>query len=1038
MGRNFVQEITELEVNDNYNKFKSLYDEINRVYSNYLKRRGIVFDKSYFTGNDDCLLKSIKESINKAKNIDIIVSFLMESGVRLIVGDLNKAVKRGAKLRILTGAYLNITQPSALYLIKDMLGEAVELRMYNIKSKSFHPKAYIFEYENGGDIFIGSSNISSSALNGGVEWNCKIDKTKDEFDFSNFKDEFENLFNNHSNLLDDEELKRYSMNWRRPKVFDSIIDEKKEKIIEYPRPRGAQIEALYELKKARKEGMDRALVVAATGIGKTYLAAFDSTEFKKVLFVAHREEILNQAKRSFENVRRGIKCGFFNAENKNIDSDILFASVQSFGKEEYLNEEYFKRNEFDYIIIDEFHHAVAGNYIKIINYFTPKFLLGLTATPERLDNKDVFALCHYNVVYEARLKDAINKGWLVPFRYYGIYDETDYNKIEYKNGKYNEKQLEEALMIHKRAELILNHYKKYNSKRCLGFSSSKNHAEYMARYFCKNGVKACSVISNDRLENTLGREEAIKKLNSGELKVIFSVDMFNEGLDIPSIDMVMFLRPTQSPTVFLQQLGRGLRKSVGKKYLNVLDFIGNYKKVNLIPFFLTGDIREYQNNNSRRLPKEEDYPDDCIVQFDFKIIDIFKKQEKALSNIFNLIVDDYYRIKELLNTKPLRLNMFTYMDDELYEIMRKTNKYNIFNDYLDFLKKIGELNDEEKKFFDTKGARFINTLEKTLMSRSYKIPLLLAFYNNGKIKMELNDDDIYHSFRVFYSFGINGIDLMQDKGGQNYRQWTKEDYLRIAQSPKEAFMNSAKEYFIKHGNLYCLNNELKLYINDRWFTENFKDIIDFKTRSYYKNRLVEKYKKDQIEIKYALRDEKINIFAMTEGNLPSRYSNQILICKKQSIPENRRIFLLDAKRTTTIYMLSKFGEKYMDSIKNIDYNHNYVAIVDSQIKIKVSREIFEALNLEGFFSIWEPDSPVKYFENQSEGYIVLFRVYKIKDNIDEEILENGRHGRNYYFRLSEIITTGLENPVIDNNTFIKMKEEIISILKSRNSLINIE
>ena len=243
-------------------------------------------------------------------------------------------------------------------------------------------------------------------------------------------------------------------------------------------PKGAQIEALYALNNTREEGFDKALIVAATGIGKTYLAAFDSKDSQRILFVAHREEIIKQAARSFKNVRNSEDIGYFFNSTKDKDKSMIFALVQTLGKDEYLNEEYFKKDYFDYIIIDEFHHAVSNNYRKIIDYFTPKFLLGLTATPERLDSKDVFSLCDYNTVYEIRLCDAINKGYLVPFRYYGIYDDTvDYTNVEFKNGKYVEKQLEEALMFNKRAELILNHYKKYNSKRALGFCTSKRHAE---------------------------------------------------------------------------------------------------------------------------------------------------------------------------------------------------------------------------------------------------------------------------------------------------------------------------------------------------------------------------------------------------------------------------------------------------------------------------------------------------------------------------------------------------------------------------------
>ena len=625
------------------------------------------------TGHNDHLYKHIQQSIHTATSIDIIVSFLMESGVKLIQKDLEEIKDKNIPIRILTGNYLNITQPSALYLLKDILGDKVDLRFYNDTKRSFHAKAYIFEKDNEGEIFIGSSNLSRSAWTSGIEWNYRIDKKINSEDFKYFKTMFEDLFLNHSIIVNDEELERYSKTWKRPKIYSNINNKREDinyvyeeninsNITSMFEPRGAQIEALYELKKTRLDGNDKALVVAATGIGKTYLAAFDSREFNRVLFVAHREEILKQAYESFANVRIDkwisviadeeklvadkeelleykvndktaqeyeYNMGFFMNSTKDTKKDIIFASVQSLGKEKYLNERYFDKDYFDYIVVDEFHHAVSKNYQNIINYFNPKFMLGLTATPDRLDNKDVFSICDYNTVYEATLKTAIDKGWLVPFRYYGIYDESvNYDKVEYKNGKYNEKELEKALSINNRAELILKHYKKYKSTRALGFCTSKSHAEFMAKYFNENGVPSCAVYSSSEGEYNEERSIALKKLRDEDINVIFSVDMFNEGLDIKSIDMVMFLRPTESPTVFLQQLGRGLRKDKNKKYLNVLDFIGNFKKANLVPYLLTGESK-IRESNITTIPSEEDYPEDCFIDFDFRLIDIFEKIKKA-------------------------------------------------------------------------------------------------------------------------------------------------------------------------------------------------------------------------------------------------------------------------------------------------------------------------------------------------------------------------------------------------------------------------
>ena len=374
---------------------------------------------------DRYLYYQLKLAITKAKSIDIIVSFLMESGVRMLLKDLRGALDRGVHIRILTGNYLGITQPSALYLIKRELGDSVDLRFYNDKNRSFHPKAYIFHYgENNGDIFIGSSNVSRSALTSGIEWNYRIRSSVDIDNFEIFQGTFNDLFENHSIVIDDKELKRYSKNWHKPAVSKDLarydndenendneiasIDSNIERngldgenasmnVTEIFRPRGAQIEALYALEDTRAEGANKALVFAATGVGKTFLAAFDSLNYKTVLFVAHREEILKQAEKTFRCVRPNDETGFFNGDEKITDKPLTFASVSTLGKEEYLNEKYFKKNHFDLVIIDEAHHRCAGQYMKIINYFTPQFLLGLTATPDRMDGKNIYEICDYNV-----------------------------------------------------------------------------------------------------------------------------------------------------------------------------------------------------------------------------------------------------------------------------------------------------------------------------------------------------------------------------------------------------------------------------------------------------------------------------------------------------------------------------------------------------------------------------------------------------------------------------------------------------------------
>lgn len=795
------------------------------------------------------LYHQLANSLRKAENVDIIVSFLMESGVRLLLNDLENALKRGAKIRILTGNYLGITQPSALYLIKKKLGEQVDLRFYNEKKRSFHPKSYIFHYSKHSEIYIGSSNISKSALTSGIEWNYRFSSLKDEKNYNKFFDTFEDLFENHSVVIDDKELRKYSKNWHRPAVakdlekYENIEEIRDSNIRMIFEPIGAQIEALFALENTREEGAKKALVVAATGVGKTYLAAFDSVKYRRVLFVAHREEILKQAANSFKNVRQTDDYGFFCGNEKATDKSLIFASVSSLGKKEYLNEKYFQPEYFDYIVIDEFHHAVNNQYQRIIDYFRPKFLLGLTATPERMDGKNIYEICDYNVPYEISLYEAINKGMLVPFHYYGIYDDTDYSKLHIVRGRYNEKELNETYIGNVyRYDLIYKYYCKYGSKRALGFCCSREHAEEMARQFCERGISSVAVYSNSNGEYSEDRNIAIEKLTKGEIKVIFSVDMFNEGVDIPAVDMVMFLRPTESPIVFLQQLGRGLRKSIGKKYLNVLDFIGNYEKAGKVRFLLTEE--KLAEINQYGYVRNSNIPDDCIIDFDMKLIDLFEEMDKKQLKLKDRIKKEYFRIKELLGKSPSRTELFTYMDDEIYQMARTRLKENPFKKYLEYKEELGELTEKEKEVCKSVDSmKFIMFIENTSMTKVYKMPVLMSFIKNGSICMEVTEQDILEKWKEFFSTGTNWKDLESEITYEKYQAISDKEHIKkILAMPVKYLQDSGKEIFRKkEGAALALKEELSGVVNNPIFVEQVRDainyrIIDYCQRRYRKNK----------------------------------------------------------------------------------------------------------------------------------------------------------------------------------------------------------
>lgn len=815
------------------------------------------------------LYYQLKEAFKDAERIDFIVSFLMESGIKMILPDLRQAVNRGVKIRILTGKYLGITQPTALYLLKSEFGDKIDLRFYYTQNEqSFHPKAYFFHKQYGSDVFVGSSNISRSALTNGVEWNYRLNSNQNQVDFDEFYEAFENLFNNHSVVIDDEHLNEYAKSWHKPAVAKDLERDKDsttktisyeysvaeaspsysvvaERSVEYKtgktnyiicEPRGVQIEALYALAQSRKEGADRGLIQAATGIGKTYLAAFDSKNYEHVLFVAHREEILNQAATSFANVRCSNDYGFFNGKVHDTNKAVIFASVASLGKDEYLNNEFFTPDYFDYIVVDEFHHAVNKQYEKIIEYFKPKFLLGLTATPERTDGRSIYEICDYNVPYEINLYQAINRGILVPFHYYGIYDETDYSGLKFVKGDYLESELNVTYLNNRvRDNLIYKHYLKYHSRKALGFCCSRVHAEYMAGVFTKKGIPAVAVYSNADGEYSEDRAQAIKMLEEGRIKTIFCVDMFNEGVDIPEVDMVMFLRPTQSGIVFLQQLGRGLRTSKGKEYLNVLDFIGNYrfagKNISLLS-------EQKSTSSLSQLYAETHYPDGCLVDFDMELIDLFERMEKRTLSIHQTIQNEFNRIKELLDKVPTRMELFTYMDEEIYNLCLSNAKENPFRDYLGYLEKESLLTEEETSIHNSNAGDFLIELERTSMTRSYKMPVLYSFIGKDSIRQAVTEEELLQKWKEFFAKNRNWKDLPKVESYQDYLKITDKAHLdNIKKNPVNFLKQSAPDFFVSTKSaLISLTDGLVPFLTNPIFVRQVKDIVDYRTVHYYSKK----------------------------------------------------------------------------------------------------------------------------------------------------------------------------------------------------------
>lgn len=400
-------------------------------------------------------------------------------------------------------------------------------------------------------------------------------------------------------------------------------------------------------------------------------------------------------------------------------------------------------------------------------------MLGLTATPYRMDNKDIFDLCNNNLIYDLDLRTAINRDLLVPFRYFGIYDqEVDYEEINYQNGKYNSKELEKALSTHKRADLILDNYKKHAGARTIGFCASIKHAEYMADYFNQNQIKAvCVHSSNEKGPYYMDRNKAVKKLKNKGIEIIFAVDIFNEGVDIPALDTVLFLRPTESYVVFLQQLGRGLRKYHDKEYLKVLDFIGNYKRAHYLPLLLSGQNPMEFDSESYQSSGDFEYPEQCQVNLDLRLINLFEEM-KENDPLETRMKDEYFRLKDYLSRRPMRLDIYNGSDIEVKNYL-KSRYYK--KGYLRFLAEIGEINDIEKAWLDTIVEEFLLELENTRMSKLYKIPVLLSLLEDGELKAEVSIEEVGLSFMNFYKNNKRFQKDLNNKKHKGWKNWDKKD-----------------------------------------------------------------------------------------------------------------------------------------------------------------------------------------------------------------------------------------------------------------------
>lgn len=756
-------------------------------------------------GANDPLLPKLLRAINYATEVEISVSFIQPSGLQLLLPALTDALAAGARIKILTSDYLQITSPEALrqlILLRD-LGADVKLFCCQADTP-FHMKAYIFVkgfdgVMEEGCAYIGSNNISRTALLNSHEWTLRHDYQQayaTPCQFSDIRQQFATIFAHPQSQLLTEQvwadyLQRYQKNNQQRLQLVGTVIEDEPRIV----PNSAQLLALEALRNSRLQGFKRGLVVLATGMGKTWLAAFDTKQAaaKRVLFVAHREEILLQAQQSFSQLNPAKSSGLYLGTEKTADAEMLFASIQTLSKVEHLQQ--FQPNHFDYIVVDEFHHAASPSYHALLNYFEPAFLLGLTATPERSDQADILALCDNNLVFERNLVHGIEDNILVPFHYYGIYDQyVDYQEIPWRSGKFDPKALESAFATQKRAAHIFEHWQKHKQLRTLAFCVSRRHADYMAAYFNARGVAAAAVYQGSALR----RNEALTQLGQAQLTVLFSVDLFNEGTDLPAIDTVLMLRPTESKILFLQQLGRGLRKAehLGKTHLLVLDFIGNHQSFLNKPaaLFNVSGLKAI----TRTLAKQPVIAPGCYINFAPEVVNFW---QQLVRKVKNSAAEDFQQLQLELGHRPTAAEFVLAG----YDIKKVRDKHGSWFNLV-----AEQTQDEQMTGLVARyGAWLLDGVETTAMAKCFKMILLRAFLDLDGFSTAVSTQHLATKSRQHIWRRPDLVEkdvpvaLKQDNTSEQWhRYWCKNPINFYAKQDKHA----AKPWFV---------------INEGYFQANF-------------------------------------------------------------------------------------------------------------------------------------------------------------------------------------------------------------------------
>lgn len=755
-------EFEDLKITESAEVLTYVYDRMNNSNFNnqVIRPETSISRTSLFTGarKEPNLQEEIKREIFSADEICILVSFIKWSGLRTILDELKLFTERGKKLKIITTSYMEATDFKAVEELSKLPNTEVKIS-YDTERTRLHAKSYIFKRENGfTTAYVGSSNMSNVAMTSGLEWNVKLSE-KESFEIiAKINATFETYWNDSTfETFDNSEKNReYLRN-----ALSKSKNNKTDMTFEFDiKPYTYQKEILENLEAERKIfGRYRNLVVAATGVGKTVISAFDYKRFRdenpraRLLFVAHREEILKKSRDTFRYICKDLNFGELLVGNNKPESiENLFVSIQSLNSSKLI-----KRTSpdfYDYIVIDEVHHGAAQSYKKLLEYYKPKVLLGLTATPERMDGEDITRFFDKKMAYELRLPEAIDNKLLCPFQYFGVSDFVDLSDLKWTRGGYEVSELENVYVFDtekakRRAQDIIKNTIKYvddiENVKALGFCVSIKHAEFMANEFNNAGIPSIALTGNSTDEI---RKNAAKNLTDGNIKVIFTVDLFNEGVDIPQINTILFLRPTESLTIFLQQLGRGLRIADGKECLTVLDFIGqsnkNYKfadKYRALIGKTKKSVESYVKDGFVSLPKG------CFIKLEKQAKEYVLRNIKGLKNNKDVLIG---KIKYFENDTGEKLNLKNFLR---YNNISLDEFYNGKRTFTRLCAEAEIIQDFQYENEEVLNKRIVNLLS---MDSPKLIEFSRKYINNTD--MNLNKEDLILRNMLYYTFYVKNPD----------------------------------------------------------------------------------------------------------------------------------------------------------------------------------------------------------------------------------------------------------------------------------------